>query len=168
MEAGLVTGVVLSLLLYIWRTSQPNIAVVGRVPDTGEFRSSTRHKVETWPEILLVRVDENLYFANVGYVWDIVSTEIQRRPGIRHLVLVLSGVGFIDTSALKSAVTAAETLRELGITLHLAEVKGPVMDRLNKTRLAEQIAPGRFFSSAQSAVSQLSRDVEKERTIIPL
>ena len=167
-EAGLVTGVVLSLLLYIWRTSQPNIAVVGRVPETGEFRSSTRHTVETWPEILLVRVDENLYFANVGYVWDIVAHEIQRRPGVRHLVLVLSGVGFIDTSALKSAVTAAETLRELGITLHLAEVKGPVMDRLNRTRLAEQIAPGRFFTSAQSAVSQLSRDVEKDRTLIPL
>jgi SulP family sulfate permease len=167
-EAGLVIGVVLSLLLYIWRTSQPNIAVVGRMPETGQFRSSARHSVETWPEILLVRVDENLYFANVGYVWDIVAQEIQRRPGLKHLVLVLSGVGFIDTSALKSAVTAAETLKELGITLNLAEVKGPVMDRLRKTHLAEQIEPGRFFPTAQMAVNELSRDVERDRELIPI
>jgi sulfate permease, SulP family len=144
-EAGLVMGVLLSVLLYLWRTGHPNIAVVGRLPHSTEFRSVERHKVETWPEILLVRVDEHLYFANVGHVQDMITREFQKRPGIRHLVLVMSGVGFVDTSALRALQLSAETLREAGVTIHLADVKGPVMDRLRRTKIFEQIAPGQVF-----------------------
>lgn len=167
-EGGLVMGVVLSVLLYIWRTGHPNIAVVGRLPHTTEFRSVERHKVEIWPEILLVRVDENLYFANVGHVTDMIGRELQKRPGVKHLVLVMSGVGFVDSSALKELQIASENLREAGVTLHLADVKGPVMDRLRRTRIFEQIAPGQVFPTAQAAVSALSREVAREKELIPL
>jgi len=167
-EAGLVMGVVLSVLLYLWRTGHPNIAVVGRLPHSTEFRSIERHKVETWPEILLVRVDENLYFANVGHVQDIITRELQRRPGIKHLVLVMSGVGFVDSSALKVLQVAVHTLRESGVTIHLADVKGPVLDRLRRTRIFEQIAPGQLFPTPQIAVTALSRAAEREKELIPL
>ncbi len=167
-EAGLVMGVLLSVLLYLWRTGHPNIAVVGRLPHSTEFRSVERHKVETWPEILLVRVDEHLYFANVGHVQDMITREFQKRPGIRHLVLVMSGVGFVDTSALRALQLSAETLREAGVTIHLADVKGPVMDRLRRTKIFEQIAPGQVFPTAQMAVTALTREVEHERELIPL
>jgi SulP family sulfate permease len=167
-EAGLVMGVLLSVLLYLWRTGHPNIAIVGRLPHSTEFRSIERHKVETWPEILLVRVDENLYFANVGHVQDILTQEFQKRPGIRHLVLVMSGVGFVDSSALRVLQVAAETLREAGVTIHLADVKGPVLDRLRRTKIFEQIAPGQVFPTAQVAVTALSRSTEREKELIPL
>lgn len=167
-EAGLVMGVLLSVLLYLWRTGHPNIAIVGRLPHSTEFRSIERHKVETWPEILLVRVDENLYFANVGHVQDILTQEFQKRPGIRHLVLVMSGVGFVDSSALRVLQVAAETLREAGVTIHLADVKGPVLDRLRRTKIFEQIAPGQVFPTAQVAVTALSRATEREKELIPL
>ncbi|MFU8822162.1 MAG: SulP family inorganic anion transporter [Gammaproteobacteria bacterium] len=167
-EAGLVMGVLLSVLLYLWRTGHPNIAIVGRLPHSTEFRSIERHKVETWPEFLLVRVDENLYFANVGHVQDILTQEFQKRPGIRHLVLVMSGVGFVDSSALRVLQVAAETLREAGVTIHLAEVKGPVLDRLRRTKIFEQIAPGQVFPTAQVAVTSLSRATEREKELIPL
>jgi SulP family sulfate permease len=167
-EAGLVMGVLLSVLLYLWRTGHPNIAIVGRLPHSTEFRSIERHKVETWPEILLVRVDENLYFANVGHVQDFLTQEFQKRPGIRHLVLVMSGVGFVDSSALRVLQVAAETLREAGVTIHLADVKGPVLDRLRRTKIFEQIAPGQVFPTAQVAVTALSRATEREKELIPL
>lgn len=167
-EAGLVMGVLLSVLLYLWRTGHPNIAVVGRLPHSTEFRSIERHKVETWPEILLVRVDENLYFANVGHVQDMITRELQRRPGIKHLVLVMSGVGFVDSSALKVLQVAVDTLRESGVTIHLADVKGPVLDRLRRTRIFEQIAPGQLFPTPQMAVTALSRAAEREKELIPL
>jgi sulfate permease, SulP family len=167
-EAGLVMGVLLSVLLYLWRTGHPNIAIVGRLPHSTEFRSIERHKVETWPDILLVRVDENLYFANVGHVQDILTQEFQKRPGIRHLVLVMSGVGFVDSSALRVLQVAAETLREAGVTIHLADVKGPVLDRLRRTKIFEQIAPGQVFPTAQVAVTALSRATEREKELIPL
>ncbi|NHA16107.1 sulfate permease [Thioalkalivibrio sp. XN279] len=167
-EAGLVMGVLLSVLLYVWRTGHPNIAVVGRLPHSTEFRSIARHKVETWPDILLVRVDENLYFANVGHVQDMITREFQKRPGIRHLVLVMSGVGFVDSSALHSLQVAAENLRASGVTIHLADVKGPVMDRLRRTKIFEQLAPGQVFPTPQVAVTALSRAAEREKELIPI
>lgn len=167
-EAGLVMGVLLSVLLYLWRTGHPNIAIVGRLPHSSEFRSIERHKVETWPEILLVRVDENLYFANIGHVQDIITREFQKRPKIKHLVLVMSGVGFVDSSALKVLQLAVETLREAGVMIHLADVKGPVMDRLRRTKVFEQIAPGQVFPTPQLAVTALTRAAEREKELIPL
>jgi sulfate permease, SulP family len=167
-EAGLIMGVVLSVLLYLWRTGHPNIAIVGRLPHSTEFRSIERHKVETWPEILLVRVDENLYFANVGHVQDMITREFQKRPRIKHLVLVMSGVGFVDSSALQILQMSVDTLREAGVTLHLADVKGPVLDRLRRTRIFEQIAPGQVFPTAQVAVTALTRAAEREKELIPL
>jgi sulfate permease, SulP family len=167
-EAGLVMGVLLSVLLYLWRTGHPNIAIVGRLPHSTEFRSVERHKVETWPEILLVRVDEHLYFANAGHVQDMITREFQKRPGIKHLVLVMSGVGFVDSSALGVLRLSAETLREAGVTIHLADVKGPVMDRLRRTKIFEQIAPGQVFPTAQMAVTALSRAAEHEHELIPM
>jgi len=167
-EAGLIMGVLLSVLLYLWRTGHPNIAIVGRLPHSSEFRSIERHKVETWPDILLVRVDENLYFANVGHVQDIITREFQKRPGIKHLVLVMSGVGFVDSSALQSLRMAMDSLREAGVTIHLADVKGPVMDRLRRTKIFEQMAPGQVFPTPQLAVTVLSRAAEREKELIPL
>lgn len=167
-EAGLVMGVLLSVLLYLWRTGHPNIAVVGRLPESTEFRSVERHKVETWPEILLVRVDENLYFANVGHVQDMITREFQSRPGIRHLVLVMSGVGFVDTSALRVLQVAIDTLREAGVTIHLADVKGPVLDRLRRTTIFEQLAPGQVFPTPHLAVTALTRAAEREKELIPI
>mgnify|MGYP001026943487 CR=1 FL=1 len=167
-EAGLVMGVLLSVLLYVWRTGHPNIAVVGRLPHSTEFRSIARHKVETWPDILLVRVDENLYFANVGHVQDMITREFQKRPGIKHLVLVMSGVGFVDSSALYSLQMAAENLRASGVTIHLADVKGPVMDRLRRTKIFEQLAPGQVFPTPQVAVTALTRATEREKELIPI
>jgi sulfate permease, SulP family len=167
-EGGLIMGVLLSVLLYLWRTGHPHIAIVGRLPHSAEFRSIERHKVETWPEILLVRVDENLYFANVGHVQDILTRELQKRPGIKHLVLVMSGVGFVDSSALKVLRVSVESLREGGVTLHLADVKGPVMDRLRRTTIFEQIAPGQVFPTPQVAVTALTRAAAREKELIPL
>lgn len=167
-EVGLVLGVVLSLMLYIWRTGRPNIAVVGRLPETGQFKSITRQQVETWPSILMVRVDEHLYFANVGYIEEIIERETQKRPRLKHLVLIMSGVGFVDSSALRQLEVAVANLREAGITFHLAEVKGPVLDRLKRTRLFEHMKPGHVFPTAQAAVSSLAREEAAEREIIPI
>jgi len=167
-EAGLIMGVLLSVLLYLWRTGHPNIAIVGRLAHSTEFRSIERHKVETWPEILLVRVDENLYFANIGHVQDMITREFQKRPGIKHLVLVMSGVGFVDSSALGVLQVAVDTLREAGVTIHLADVKGPVLDRLRRTKIFEQLAPGQVFPTPQMAVTALTRAAEREKELIPL
>jgi SulP family sulfate permease len=156
-EVGLTVGVLLSLLMYLWRASRPHLAELGRIPGSEHFRNLDRYpSLETWPELLLVRVDERLSFANSAFLETTLMDRIAHRPQLRHLVLVASGINGIDVSALEVLTTLAQSLRQAGITLHLAEVKGPVMDRLRDTELIEHLAPGRVFLSAHEAVEVLT------------
>lgn len=156
LEIGLAVGVALSLAIHIWRTGQPHVAVVGRIAGSQHYRNVQRHRVETWPELLLVRVDESLYFANTDFVEGFVADALSEQPQARHLVLICSAVNNIDHSALESLENLALSLREAGVTLHLAEVKGPVMDRLRRSELPRLLRPGRVFLSTEEAVRELT------------
>jgi SulP family sulfate permease len=155
-EAGLVLAIVWTLLGHLWRTGHPHIAVVGRVRHTEHFRNVLRHEVETWPELLLIRVDEDLYFANAGFVEDFIAAETARHPQARHLVLIASAINHIDATALEMLTGLAKRLRAAGVVLHLAEVKGPVMDGLKRSDLLAQIAPGRVFFRTEDAIEDLA------------
>lgn len=157
-EIGLIAGIVVSISSFIWRSSDPHIAVVGRVPGTEHFRNVTRHKVQTWPNILMIRVDRSLFFGNVASVEHAIAGEIGEHRGTEHLVLLCSGINEIDHSALEALEQLACNLREAGIHLHLAEVKGPVMDRLGRSDFLEKLAPGQVFLTAEKAVEVLSGD----------
>lgn len=153
-EGGLLVGVALGAALFLYRTSRPHIAVVGRVAGTEHYRNIYRHVVETWPHLLLMRVDEHLYFANCPRIETELMNLVVEHHGLQHVVLILSGVGYVDTSGLEMLETFEESLREKGIRLHLAEVKGPVMDRLDGTLFHRQLE-GRIHLSTEAAVTAL-------------
>jgi SulP family sulfate permease len=156
-EAGLMAGIVISLLATIWKASRPHVAELGRLPGTEHFRNVRRYdNLETWPGLLLLRVDEHLSFATSDFLEQRLAEAVAAHPGVRHLVLVANAVNGIDTTALEMLERLALSLREAGVTLHLAEVKGPVMDRLRRSLLLEVMAPGRVFLSAQEAVAALA------------
>ena len=155
-EIGIVIGAALSIVLYLWRTSRPHMAEVGRVGQTEHFRNVLRHQVHTDPKVLMVRVDESLYFANTAFLEDQLLARVADRPEIDHLVLIMSAVNFIDASALETLETLAERLRDAGVTLHLAEVKGPVMDRLERVEFVESLGNGRVFLSTHEAARELT------------
>ena len=154
-ERGIVVGALTALFLHVWRTTQPHIAVVGRVQGSEHFRNVLRHDVETWPRLLLVRVDESLYFANVQHLEQRVLQAVSEKPEVQHFVLIASAVNFIDGSALETLETLCEELRSAGVTFHLAEVKGPVMDRLERVAFLDHLGEGRVFLSTQEAVDEL-------------
>jgi SulP family sulfate permease len=154
-EAGILAGILLSLALYLWRTSRPHFAVVGQVGDSEHYRNVRRHKVRTDPQILLFRVDENLYFPNAGQLEDALRAEIAANPALSDAVLIFSSVSYVDASALETLIELQRSLRDIGVTLHLAEVKGPVMDRLQDTELIHDLAPGQVFLSTHQAVKSL-------------
>lgn len=160
-EAGIVAGVALSILLYLWRTSRPHIAIVGQVPGTQHFRNIERHAVLTSPHVLSVRVDESLYFANARYLEDRLYDEIARRPEIRHVVLMCPAVNYIDASALDSLEVINERLHQAGVLFHLSEVKGPVLDRLQRSHLLEHLS-GRAFLSQHQAMATLDPGLTRQ------
>mgnify|MGYP006396829941 FL=1 len=146
-EVGIISGVVLSLGLHLYRTSQPHSAVVGRVPGTEHFRNVKRHQVETDEHVAMLRIDESLYFANARYLEDTVMALAARSPSIKHIVLTCQAVNVIDASALESLEAINGRLKDAGAMLHLAEVKGPVMDRLTHTAFYHELTGQVFFTT---------------------
>lgn len=153
-EIGILCGVTLSVGLFLYRTSRPHMAVVGLVPNTEHFRNVLRHDVVTSPEIVSVRVDESLYFANARYLEERLTGLVAEQPRVRHLVLICSAVNDIDASALESLEALNQRLKDMGVTFHLSEVKGPVMDRLRRSSFLGQLT-GKVFLSQFHAVAEL-------------
>lgn len=138
-EAGVLSGVVLSIALFLYRSSRPHFAIVGQVRDTEHFRNIARHNVITNPKVLTLRIDESLYFANARYMEDAIYDLIYNKPEIEHVILMCSAVNDVDFSALESLEAINERLATANIKFHLSEVKGPVMDRLEKSHLLSQL-----------------------------
>lgn len=149
-EVGVATGVFLSVGLHLYKTSRPHVAEVGRVPGTEHFRNINRHQVETDPAILNLRVDESLYFVNASFLEDMLAEAITRDVPPKHVVLMCSAINSIDFSALETLKTINSRLGNSGITLHLSEVKGPVMDRLCKTRFLQELSGKTFLSQFEA------------------
>ena len=153
-EEGVILGVVLSLATLIWRSSRPHIAVIGRIPGSEHFRNVERHQVDTLPEVLMLRIDADLYFGNVGVVFDHLESLLKARAAqglrTRHVVLVMSAVSLIDTTGLYALTEINRSLQAQRIKLHLSEVKGPVMDRLQQSDLLGQLSGQVFLSTAQA------------------
>lgn len=160
-EAGIVAGVTLSLLLFLWRTSTPHMAIVGQVPGTEHFRNVDRHAVITDPLIMSLRVDESLYFANARYLEDRIYAEVAARPALKHVILMCPAVNMIDASALESLEAIADRLRAAGVEFHLSEVKGPVMDGLRRSDFFEHFK-GQVFLSQFEAMRTLTAEREAE------
>jgi SulP family sulfate permease len=156
-ELGVIAGVAVGLLLYLWRASRPHAAIVGRVPGTEHFRNVDRHKVLTLPHLLSIRIDESLTYLNARWLEEYVLEQVAERPALRHVVLMCSAVNAIDASGLESLEAINHRLADGGVKLHLSEVKGPVMDRLKRTHFVEDLS-GRVFLSQDAAFADLALD----------
>lgn len=154
-EAGISTGVILSIALHLWRTSRPHVAEVGLVAGTQHFRNILRYEVITDPSVLSLRIDESLYFANTRYLEDLILERTAEDQNLRHVVLMCSAVNEIDMTALETLEALMMHLKDRGIALHLSEVKGPVMDRLQRSSFLDHLT-GRVFLSQHEAFTSLT------------
>ncbi|UHQ55925.1 SulP family inorganic anion transporter [Microbulbifer sp. YPW16] len=159
-EAGVSCGVGASIALFLFRTSKPHIAEVGLVEGTEHFRNIRRHKVLTVPEILTIRVDESLMFSNAAFLEERIYGDLAVNRQVRHVILMCSAINEIDWSALEVLEAVNHRLDELGIGLHLSEVKGPVMDSLKRTGFLAHLSGKVYltqFQAFNAARAQVAR-----------
>lgn len=154
-ETGIATGVLLSIALHLYRTCRPHIAIVGLLKGTEHFRNIDRHPVELCTDVVTMRIDESLYFVNARFLEQRIYETIADNPNIKHLVLMCSAVNDIDGSAVEVLVSVNAQLKQLGIGFHLSEVKGPVMDSLEKSDIINQLY-GKVFLTQFKAYEALS------------
>lgn len=155
-EAGLLAGVILSIMLLLHRASRPHFAIVGQMPGTEHFRNVRRHEVISSHTVVPVRIDGDLFFANAQFLEDCILAAASK-PTIRHVVLVCSAINSIDATALHALETANRRLKEQNVALHFSEVKGPVMDRLKRSNFIDHMT-GRIFLSTFEAMRALDPD----------
>ena len=154
-EAGVLTGIVISFVLLIRNSSKPHIATVGRVGDSEHFRNVARFETRTSPRVLALRIDESLYFVNTRFIETHILNKLAEAEEVEHLLLICTATNFIDTSGLEMLEELAENLHEAGVTLHLAEVKSPVMDQLKKTDFYRHMK-GQIFFTTDLAMKELA------------
>ncbi len=156
-ELGVLAGILSSIGLHLYKTTRPHIAVVGAIAGTEHFRNIERHNVITHPNIVSLRVDQSLYFANASYLEDYIYQLIAEVEGLEHVILQCTAVNEIDLSALEALEAINHRLREQGLTLNLSEVKGPVMDALQKSDFLKHLS-GKVYLTHHQAVKDLKLD----------
>lgn len=154
LELGIALGIGLSLATLLLRASAPHIAVIGRIPGTEHFRNVERHGVETIDGVLMLRIDESLFFGNLRAVDARLGAELEKAPNTHDVVLIMSAVNRVDTTAMEALWDINRDLGQRGVRLHLAEVKGPVQDRLERVPLWHELS-GEVFLSVHAAFEAL-------------
>lgn len=154
LNTGLIIGLMVSFASLIWQSSQPHVATVGQLAGTGHFRNINRHDVVTFHNLLMLRIDESLFFGNSESVHRHVLQATQQYPEARKIILIMSAVNHIDLTAQEMLITLNQELAIQDKQLNLSFVKGPVMDVIEHTPLITELS-GQVFLSTIEAVEAL-------------
>ena len=164
-EIGILSGVALSVLFLIRSAAKPHIAIIGRLPNSPYFKNIKRHNVITQAGLLAIRIDEGIHFANQDAINQFIEQALQQYPDTKNLLIVCSAVNIIDTDGLDLLQTWNEKLQAQDKQLHLAEVKGPIMDELMNRGFIERIQPGHIFLNTSEAFDTLSQPSDESYII---
>ena len=151
---GVLVGVILAMALHIRATLKPHMARVGRFPGTEHYRDAERFNVETDPEIVTLRIDESLYYANARYLEDKVARLLLEHTEMTDMILMCPAVNKIDASALSSLHEINKRLMSANVKLHISELHSHVRERLHRSSFIEQLS-GQIFLSQHEAIEAL-------------
>lgn len=163
-ETGIISGMVLSLLVIIYRASRPHIAQLGRVPGTNTFRNITRFKnLEVREDLLMVRIDGPIYFANVEFIKDKLDLWISEKgKNVKMLVFNMESVSNIDSTGAHELNEWINTWRKSGMDISMTSIKGPVRDVLNRWALLESVGSDHIFLDDNTALSAFDHAITEE------
>jgi len=163
-EQGIGVGVILSLAMVIYRTTRPHFAHLGRVPGTTIFRNTERFKdLEVRDDLLIVRFDAQLYFANTSYFRDNLERLAETKGDrLRAIIINAESINYVDSSAIHALEEIREEYANLGIPILFSGVKGPVRDAFEKAGLTDKIGKDHFFLSTHEAIQYLDEQLGAE------
>ena len=153
-EEGILTGVLLSIGFVIYNSTKPNVAVLGRLPNTFMYRNIERFDdVEIDKDILIIRFDSQLNFANSSYFKDSIFSEVTKKgPDLKLVIIKAITLNNLDSSGMYVIRDVISYLNNRGITLYFTGLIGPVRDRLFKSGFIDEIGSENCFLYVQEAV----------------
>jgi SulP family sulfate permease len=155
-EEGILIGVVLSLGLLIYQVSYPHIAELGKVPESFVYRNVDRFDdLEIYKDILIIRFDAQLYFANTQALENFIKKRLASRPDIRHVIIEASAIAHLDSSAVHALHDLIHDLKLDDIDLYFTSVKGPLRDTFKRNGLLVNSNTEHFYLTTQDAVEAI-------------
>lgn len=167
MVPGIVTGIILSILILLFKAANPHMAVLGRVKGMGEFRNLKRFKgLETWPQVMVIRVDAPFAFVNIQTIKDKILNEAQEREAeLKYVIIDAASVAYIDATGVIGLRDLMDMLSQKEIKLLFAEVIGPVRDAFYKNQLIDHAEEAVFFLTTDDAVNYcLSGEYQEDKS----
>jgi SulP family sulfate permease len=151
---GIALGVVLSLLILIYFTSHPQGAILGQLPGTEAYRDVERHpEARTFPGLLIWRAGGELFFASIGRVERSLKNALAEVPQVRHVLLDMSPVSYIDVSACDELSTFIKELKSRGVTIAFARVRDTVREDMQLSKIDALVSPADFHERITDGVS---------------
>jgi SulP family sulfate permease len=162
-EEGIVIGVVLSLIMVIHRSAYPHMASLGKVPGTTQYRNVQRYpQAEVHDDILVVRIDAQMYFANAGYFKDnVYKWAKEKGEGLKLIIVSAQAINTMDSTAIHMLSDIFDEYSKYGIKMYMAAVKGPVRDKLVKAGFVKKVGEENFFLHVQEAVEHFDKKSER-------
>ncbi len=163
-KEGIGAGVLISLVTLIYKTTLPHIAVLGRLPNTKDYRNIGRFKeIEVRKDVLVIRHDAQLFFANSSNFIEVVKREVNKKGAdLRLLVLHCGSISNIDATALQAIKELIQELQKRNIQVAFSGLIGPVRDFLYKTGFIKELGEKHFFIDVQSAIDCFDNCEENE------
>ena len=154
LDKGIMIGAMLAILLHLYSTMKPRVAILGRMPD-GSLRDAGVNNLPASNVVTAVRFDGRLYFANVSYFEDAVLNAVAENPAAPYLLVVGNGINDLDASGEEVIHHLVERLNENGIVVIFSGLKKQVTDVMRATGLYDVIGEKRFFSTAEQALERI-------------
>lgn len=156
---GIGIGVLLSLGTMVYRSATPHIAILGRLPGTMHFRNLSRFpEAVASPEVLALRLDAQLFFANANYFRDRLFVEVDRKGAALKMVLIdAEAINFMDSTGVETLRAIHEELASRGVILYISGAKGPVRDTLHRSGLIKVLGRRAIYVHASEAVEAWER-----------
>lgn len=163
-EEGIAIGVILSLALMIYRTTRPHLAVLGRIPDTNFYKNINRFDhLEERPDLLIVRFDAQLYFANISYFKETVEQLAEKKgPSLRAIIVNSESINRIDSSGMHMLEDLHREFAAKGVEIYFTNVIGPVRDMMTRAEVMKKFGEQHFFMNVPDAVEYFDSQATKE------
>jgi len=154
LDRGIMVGVVLSLLVFLYKSMRPRIASLSRHEDQ-TFRCASTHALKECQYIAMVRFEGPLFFANSSYLEDKITEIMRDRKYLRHIIIVSNGINDIDASGEETLSLLVDRIRSAGVDVSLSGVNETVLEVLKRTYLREKIGEDHIFPTMEKAVASI-------------